>query len=125
MNGKEPKDIAEPVARTLVGPKASETAFRALVDSMCRLHKESYIKSIEASTMMDVRNDLGAIRVPTHVVVGSDDRLTTVDMAKEITADIPGAELTVIADAGHLSNIEKPVEFNAATLAFLRRHVGR
>lgn len=125
VNGKEPKDIAEPVARTLVGPKASETAFRALVDSMCRLHKESYIKSIEASTMMDVRNDLGAIRVPTHVVVGSDDRLTTVDMAKEITADIPGAELTVIADAGHLSNIEKPDEFNAATLAFLRRHTGR
>jgi len=35
------------------------------------------------------------------------------------------AELTVIEDAGHLSNIEKPEEFNAATLGFLRRHLGR
>jgi 3-oxoadipate enol-lactonase len=125
LAGKEPKDIAEPVARTLVGPNASEAAFRSLVDSMCRLHKESYIKSIEASVMMDVRNDLGAIKTPTHVVVGSEDKLTTVEMARELAGEIPGAELTVIDDAGHLSNIEKPEEFNAATLGFLRRHLGR
>jgi 3-oxoadipate enol-lactonase len=122
VNGKELSDIAEPVARTLVGPNATHAAFQALVDSMSRLHKESYIKSIEASVMLDVRNDLGAIRVPAHVVVGEDDRLTTVEMAQEIAADIPGAELTIIPGAGHLANIEKPVEFNAATLAFLRRH---
>jgi 3-oxoadipate enol-lactonase len=125
VNGKEPKDIAEPVARTLVGPKASKQAFEALVDSMSRLHKESYIKSIEASIMMDVRNDLGAIRVPTHVVVGNDDTLTTVAMAREIAADIRGAELSVIPDAGHLANIENPAAFNAAVLGFLRRHRGR
>jgi pimeloyl-ACP methyl ester carboxylesterase len=72
-----------------------------------------------------VRNDLGNIRVPTHVIVGSEDRLTTVEMAKELAGDIPGAELTVIDDAGHLVNIEKPAEFNAAALGFLRRHRGR
>lgn len=125
LAGKEPKDIAEPVARTLVGPNASEAAFRSLVDSMCRLHKDSYIKSIEASVMMDERNDLADIKVPTHVVVGSEDKLTTVEMARELAGEIPGAELTVIDDAGHLSNIEKPEEFNAATLGFLRRHLGR
>ena len=125
LAGKEPKDIAEPVARTLVGPNASEAAFRSLVDSMSRLHKESYIKSIEASVMLDVRNDLGSIKVPTHVVVGSEDKLTNVDMARELVSDIPGAELTVIDDAGHLSNIEKPDEFNAAVLGFLKRHSRR
>jgi 3-oxoadipate enol-lactonase len=123
--GKEPKDIAEPVARTLVGPNASKEAFAKLVDSMARLHKESYIKSIEASVTMDVRSDLGNIRVPTHVVVGSEDRLTNVRMARELTSEIAGAELTVIDDAGHLVNIEKPAEFNAAVIGFLRRHSGR
>lgn len=72
--------------------------------------------------MMDVRSDLGSIKVPTMVVVGSEDRLTTVDMAKELAAEIPGAGLTVIDDAGHLVNIEKPAEFNAAVLGFLKRH---
>jgi pimeloyl-ACP methyl ester carboxylesterase len=38
--------------------------------------------------------------------------------------EIPGAVLTVIDDAGHLVNIEKPAEFNAAVLAFLDRHRG-
>lgn len=123
--GKEPKDIAEPVARTLIGPNASQAAFLRLVDSMNRLHKESYIKSIEATVMMDVRSDLGAIKVPTMVVVGSEDRLTTVDMAKGLAAEIPGAELAVIDDAGHLVNIEKPDEFNAAVLDFLMRHPAR
>lgn len=122
LAGKEPTDIAEPVARTLVGPNASPDAFAQLVDSMTRLHKESYIKSIEASVMMDVRSDLGAIKAPTMVVVGSEDRLTTVEMAKELAAEIPGAELTVIDDAGHLVNIERPAEFNAAVLGFLKRY---
>ncbi|MBI1201263.1 MAG: alpha/beta fold hydrolase [Rhodopseudomonas sp.] len=125
LAGKEPKDIAEPVARTLVGPNATEEAFRSLVDSMSRLHKESYIKSIEASVMLDVRNDLGSIKAPTLVVVGSEDKLTNVDMARELVGDIPGAELTVIDDAGHLSNIEKPAEFSAAVLGFLKRHSRR
>ena len=124
ISGKEPKDIAAPVAKTLIGPKASMEAFDALVDSMTRLHKESYIKSIEATVRMDVRSDLRNIKVPTLVVVGSADRLTTVEMAQEITSEIPGAELAVIADAGHLVNIEEPEEFNRVVLAFLARHRG-
>ena len=75
--------------------------------------------------MMDVRNDLGAIKVADHVVVGSEDRLTTVEMAREIAAEIPGAELDSDRRRRPLSNIEKPDEFNAAVLGFLKRHTGK
>lgn len=124
-SGKEPKDIAEPVARTLIGPNASEAVFQRLVESMSRLHKESYIKSIEASVNMDTRSDIGSIRVPTHVVVGGADRLTPPETARAIADEIKGAELTVIGDAGHLANIEKPQEFNEAVLGFLQRQAAR
>lgn len=120
VNGAEPRDIAEPVARTLIGPKAPEPIFRRLVDSISRLHKESYIKSIEATVISDAQVDLGAIRVPTLVVVGEEDRLTTPEEARIIAGAIPGARLVVIPEAGHLSNIEKPREFNDAVLGFLR-----
>lgn len=119
INGGEPKDIAVPVAKTLVGPNASKEAFDKLVDSMCRLHKWSYIKSIEATVMTDSHDKLGEIRVPTHVMVGGADRLTTPEMAQEITQMIPGAKLTVIPDAGHLANIENPAEFNKAVIDFV------
>lgn len=121
LNGKEPKDIAGPVAKTLLGPNASKLAHDRLVDSMSRLHKESYIKSIEASVNMDVRNDLGSIKVPTLVVVGSADTLTTVAMAQSIADDIPGSELAIIDGAGHLVNIEEPDKFNEIVIAFLQR----
>lgn len=123
--GKEPKDIAEPVARSLVSPKASREAFLQLVDSMCRLHKQSYMKSIKATVLSDTHRRLGDIRVPTHVIVGADDKLTTPEMAKSIAGQIRGARLTVIPDAGHLVNIEQPAAFNAAVLAFLREVAAR
>lgn len=120
LNGGEPKDIAGPVAKTLVGPKASKESFDALVDSMSRLHKESYIKTIEASAMAGMHGKPADIRVPTHVIVGGDDRLTTPEMCRKLAAEIPGARFTEIADAGHLVNIEKPAEFNAAAIGFIR-----
>ena len=124
--GRRAAELARnPVARSLLGPKASEAAFRRLVESMSRLHKESYIKSIEASVRMDPRSDLANIKVPTLVVVGADDRLTPPDVSREIAAEIPGSELAVIPDAGHLVNIEQPEAFNAAVLDFLRKHSKR
>jgi len=37
---------------------------------------------------------------------------------------VPGAELTVIPDAGHLSNIENAEVFNRSVMDFLLRHPG-
>ena len=118
--GGTPKDIAVPVARSLCGPNVTAEAFGALVDSLSRLHKESYLKCIEASTMAGEHGRLQDIRAPTHVIVGGEDRLTTPDMCREMAALIPGARLTIIPDAGHLVNIEKPFEFNAAAIGFIR-----
>jgi 3-oxoadipate enol-lactonase len=120
MSGGEPRDIALPVARSLSGPNISAEAFAKLVDSLSRLHKESYLKSLEATVMSPPQQRLEDIRVPTHVIVGSADRLTTPAMAREIAARIPGARLTIIDDAGHLTNIEQPAAFNAAVISFLR-----
>lgn len=122
VNGQEPRDMAPGVARTLVGPKASPEVLQRLVDSMARLHKESYIKSIEATVRTDTHDGLERIRVPTHVVVGGGDRLTPPEMAEKIVARISGAVLTLIPDAGHLSNIEEPQIFNDAALSFLLKH---
>jgi pimeloyl-ACP methyl ester carboxylesterase len=62
---------------------------------------------------------LGAIRAPTLVVVGTDDQLTPVPTAEALAAAIPGARLEKIQGAGHLSNLERPDEFNAALRSFL------
>jgi 3-oxoadipate enol-lactonase len=123
--GKTPAEIAPDLARTLLGPEAGEAVYRRLVAAMTALHVESYMKTVEASTRFDRRDALAAIRAPTLLVFGAEDRLYKPEIGRAMQAAIPGAELVVVAGAGHLVNMEKPVEFAAALRPFLERHRGR
>ncbi len=62
---------------------------------------------------------LGAVQVPTLVVVGEHDLPDFHGIAERLAAGIPGARLEVVADAGHLPNLEAPAAFNAVLLAHL------
>lgn len=124
LEGKEPKDIAPVVAKTLIGPNASDAQFERLVASMAALHKESYIKTVEATTYYNRTADLDKIRVPTLLVYGEHDSLTRPELGKEMQAHIKGSEMVVIDDSGHLINLEQPAAFNRALSAFLDKHKG-
>jgi len=63
---------------------------------------------------------LASIDVPTLVVVGSEDALTPPSDARALSAGIEGSRLAVIEGAGHLSNVERPEEFNRALGEFMR-----
>jgi 3-oxoadipate enol-lactonase len=118
--GKEPRDIAPLVAPTLLSKGASQFALQRLIDSMTALHKESYLKAIEAMTRYEPIARLEAVGVPSLVVCGDEDSLTPPAIARDMAARIPGARLAILARAGHLSNIEQPAAFNELLLDFLR-----
>ena len=67
----------------------------------------------------DVRDRLPRIRVPTLVVVGSDDWITTPQFARELAAAIPGARLALFARSGHNPFVEEPRRFAAVVGEFL------
>ena len=119
LAGQEPADIAPAVARSLVGPKAQPEHLQQLIASISALHKDSYIKSLQATVDQVVLGDISQISAPAHFVVGADDSLTPVAMHRDMAAKMGGAPVSVVADAGHLSNIENGVEFNRATLGWL------
>ena len=60
------------------------------------------------------------IAVPVLVIVGDSDVITPPADAQRMTALIPGAKLVTMVRAGHLSQMERPAEFNAAVEQFLR-----
>lgn len=64
---------------------------------------------------------LGEIKTPTLVICGEQDGGTPPEMARTIAAGIPGAELVMIPDAAHLSNMEQPAAFLAAVEKFYKR----
>ena len=68
---------------------------------------------------MDQRSALGSIATSTLVVAGADDPATPPAAGEEIAAAIKGAELEILPDCAHLSNIEQTERFNARVIPFL------
>ena len=123
-DGKEVSDIAPIVAKTLVGPHATEEQYQQLVESMCQLHKESYIKTVRSTTMFDQNDALETICVPTLLVFGENDGLTSPEIGETMAARIQNCEYIMIPRAGHLINLEQPALFTERLLAFLLKHKG-
>jgi len=72
---------------------------------------------------MAVRQDhtsfLSRIIAPTLIVVGSKDALTPVADSELMHREIGGSRLQIIEGAGHVSNLERPEEFNRALVKFI------
>jgi pimeloyl-ACP methyl ester carboxylesterase len=66
---------------------------------------------------------LAAIDFPVLIIAGSDDKLTPVAEAEAMRDGIPHARFHVIEGAGHLSNLERPEEFNSALSDFIQQIV--
>lgn len=68
-------------------------------------------------------NRLSAIKQPTLIIWGREDLLTPLAMGERFKKEIPGSELLIIEKCGHVPQIEKAAEFNAALIKFLNGHV--
>jgi pimeloyl-ACP methyl ester carboxylesterase len=63
---------------------------------------------------------LARVTIPTRIVWGRQDQLVPLECGQLYQQAIPGAELVVIDQCGHLPQVEKPEEFVRCALAFLR-----
>lgn len=79
---------------------------------------EGYAACCEALAESDLRPDLARIAVPTLLLAGDADPVTTVADAQAMHDAIPGSTLATVP-ASHLSNIEAPQAFNRALSEFL------
>lgn len=119
VDGRELSDIAPRVAATLVAAGTPDTVRQELIDSMCALHKASYIKTIEAMTMYQPVTDVSRVTVPVQIIVGEEDKLTPVTVSRKMFDEMPDARLEILPATGHLSNVEQPALFNACLRDFL------
>jgi len=104
----------------LLGAGASED----LRDRVRRtILKASPNAAIFAVTAMRSRADatslLPQLSCPTLVVAGEGDSILRVEDCRRMAEAIPNARFAVIPNAGHLSNLEEPEQFNRALQEFL------
>lgn len=62
---------------------------------------------------------LNHITIPTFIICGREDEVTPLAQSELMNAGINGSRLHVINNAGHVSNLEQPTEFNEQLLNFI------
>ncbi len=89
--------------------KEVREAFSAIVADF---HAIGFRVMSRSSAEVDTRDLLPRITIPALVLWGEEDRRSPVHVARQIHGALPDAELAIIPNAGHLSNMEQPVLFN-------------
>jgi pimeloyl-ACP methyl ester carboxylesterase len=119
---------AEEFDPTLPGLFAGEppAQYVALLEELAAAVRPASLRvALEIMAQADQRDVLPRIAVPTLLIWGERDVRSPLRVAREFERAIPGAELVVIPDCGHVSNLERPEQFNAAVRAFCRAHPPR
>ena len=88
---------------------------RNLLQTSPAVTRDDYL----ACDRFDVMEQIEAIGIPTLILSGAADELTPPKYGNYLQRGIRGATHTIIAEAGHMIALEKPVEFLEAVAAFV------
>jgi pimeloyl-ACP methyl ester carboxylesterase len=119
---------AEEFDPTLPGLFAGDppAAFVPLLEEMAAaVRPESLRKLLLMMAEADQRDLLPRIVVPTLLIWGELDARSPLRVARQLERAIPDATVVVIPGSGHVSNLERPEQFNEAVRGFCRAHSPR
>ena len=85
-----------------------------------RSDPQGYVATCATLRDSDLRDQIGAIAVPTLVVAGAADRSTPVDLVRGCAEAIAGAQFEILPDVGHIPSIEQPALLAALIERFLK-----
>ena len=98
----------------------------ALIQQMMKhmMKRPDYMQTRQAEAVAshDTYNRLSEIKAPTLIIHGDADRGVPVENARILAYRIPGAELVILKNVGHMFMFEAEEEFHRLMLDFLKRH---
>jgi 3-oxoadipate enol-lactonase len=113
------KGYLDQYLRYFFSPGFDPVVIRSATVECYKFAQHAALAYCRAVSVIDIRDRLGEIRVPTLLIVGSEDGRTPVDESEYMNRRIPDSWLRIVKGAGHVANVEKPHEFNRAVLGFL------
>lgn len=114
--------ITDVAMRRLFAPE-----FQAQHPDLMRERREAFLKTdpdmfrtaCNALAELDLRPELGQVKVPALVLVGEHDEATPPPMSRELAAGLPNARLKMIAGCAHVPQLQSPDVFLEAIGDFL------
>jgi len=117
------KGVTPQLIHNWVSPKstARDPSLVGIVEAMTkRVGADAFCRQQNAIMgRPDRRGELARIDCETLVLCGREDGATPPALSQEMAADIPGAQLRILEDCGHLATLEKPAETSEAMRRWL------
>jgi pimeloyl-ACP methyl ester carboxylesterase len=105
------------------GFAASEpAAIEEFVRWRAAMNQDALVAATRAAYGFETSPRLHAVRAPSLVVYGEEDKLTPPAVVKLVAAALPGAELAGVPGAGHMIPVEQPQVFEKILASFLDKH---
>jgi 3-oxoadipate enol-lactonase len=115
--------IVDAMLPKLLSPRTRECAPEVVArvrEMMLGMNAEGAAAALRGMALRrDQTDTLSKVDVPTLIVVGSEDAVTPPSDAEAMSALIEGSRLVRVEGAGHVSNVERPEEFDRALAEFL------
>lgn len=125
--GQVPADFAPAVVKVLAGPDASAPVREALLQSMAAIPAATYRDALVCFTNPLERFDFARLTMPVLLMTGTHDRLAPPAEIRAVAGRIfdlapqPDVRFEVIANAGHVCNVEAPETYSRHLLEFLAK----
>jgi pimeloyl-ACP methyl ester carboxylesterase len=105
---------------SMLSPSAPPELVHGVQKWLSDFHPAGQRAILQAFAHQDLRDVLPRIAVPTLLVYGSSDVRSPLSVGKDLHAQIPGSQLVVLPEVGHMCNLEAPERFNAEVRRFLQ-----
>ena len=118
------KFVREHMARVFHNPQfITDQAVNEIAKILTsRMNTLNLIHAARSAKKDNLLKLLKEIKVPTLLLWGEDDEVTTMQVAEMFHKNIPGSELKTIKNCGHAPMIEHPEWFAAQAEEFLKKH---
>jgi pimeloyl-ACP methyl ester carboxylesterase len=105
--------------KVLFAPDAPADAVAVTMRELRACRPETILADVRAARAMDLTEQAAALDVPTLVLTGSRDRLTTPALAERLSGLIRRSRLRVIDGAGHMLPLEAADRVNGEIMTFV------
>ncbi len=116
-------EAARLISQWAYSPAASPATVAWGAEAVARNRASVLEGDFRACDAFDLMDEVAAIRTPTLILCGEEDRLTPTRYARFLHQQIPGSVLTIVPGAGHMVMLEQPTECDRALAEFLEAHL--
>ena len=116
----DPDSVIALAAKFSVTKENRERLSRTVIEGLSRANPDVLYGDLLACDRLDIGNEVARIGKPTLVMCGADDKMTPPALSQFLRDNIPGAQLSLIENAGHMAMLENAEAFNGALKSFVK-----